>query len=154
MAAAAIVEKKRKECAKIRAFWLFPQFFLVGTGEAFGYVGQLEFFIRKALERMKLMSTGLFLSTLAMGYFRMSNLNEGKLESFYWVLAVLGVINFLVFLAFSMKHQYKVQAYNGLNDGEEKELNSWKDDNIVDTEKTINVEGKDEPYETLIDILT
>ncbi|KAF2292299.1 hypothetical protein GH714_018707 [Hevea brasiliensis] len=74
MVAAAVIENARREIAvrhnsQISAFWLVPQFFLVGAGEAFVYVGQLEFFIREAPERMKSMSTGLFLSTLSMGFF-------------------------------------------------------------------------------------
>ncbi|EYU34037.1 hypothetical protein ABFS82_13G014400 [Erythranthe guttata] len=137
MAASALVEKKRRndfvqdgKNVRITAFWLVPQFFIVGAGEAFAYVGQLEFFIREAPERMKSMSTGLFLSTLSMGFFvssllvslvdRVTNgewlrsdLNMGKLDLFYWLLAVLGVVNFLFFVVFAMRHQYKVQNYGG-----------------------------------------
>lgn len=131
MVASALIEKHRREMAvdqntQISAFWLVPQFFLVGAGEAFAYVGELEFFIREAPEKMKSMSTGFFLSTLSMGYFMSSllvslvdkvtsgnwlrsNLNEAKLDNFYWMLAVLAVLNFLIFLAFAAKHQYKVQ---------------------------------------------
>ncbi|CAN7074127.1 unnamed protein product [Brassica oleracea var. botrytis] len=74
MAVAAVIENARREAEvakgmKISAFWLIPQYFLVGAGEAFAYVGQLEFFIREAPERMKSMSTGLFLSTVSMGFF-------------------------------------------------------------------------------------
>ncbi|GAA0166517.1 transporter [Lithospermum erythrorhizon] len=144
MVAAALVEKYRRDKSmnddfKIRAFWLIPQFFLVGAGEAFAYVGQLEFFIREAPERMKSMSTGLFLSTLSLGYFvssllvtlvdkatnrhwLMSNLNEGHLDNFYWMLAVLGVLNFLAFLVFAIRHQYKVQNYSISHD----ELKTWE----------------------------
>ncbi|KAM0031664.1 putative ABC-type nitrate transporter [Helianthus debilis subsp. tardiflorus] len=126
MIASAIVEKRRRIMhvnvkTDISAFWLVPQFFLVGAGEAFAYVGQLEFFIREAPERMKSMSMGLFLSTLAMGYFMSSllvsltdmatngswltnNLNKGKLENFYWLLAILGFINFLAFLVLASRH--------------------------------------------------
>ncbi|OVA20012.1 Proton-dependent oligopeptide transporter family [Macleaya cordata] len=76
MVASAIVEKQRRVIAirdqtQISVFWLVPQFFLVGAGEGFAYVGQLEFFIREAPERMKSMSTGLFLTTIAMGFFGM-----------------------------------------------------------------------------------
>ncbi|CAL0307521.1 unnamed protein product [Lupinus luteus] len=149
MAVSAIVEKKRRENAvenhtTISAFWLVPQFFLVGAGEAFAYVGQLEFFIREAPERMKSMSTGLFLTTLSMGYFVSSllvlivdkisnkrwfksNLNKGRLDYFYWLLAVLGVLNFLLFLLLAMRHQYKVQHTIKPNDVEEKELVSAND---------------------------
>lgn len=158
MVAAAIIEKQRRATAvqqssKISAFWLVPQFFLVGAGEAFVYVGQLEFFIREAPERMKSMSTGLFLSTISMGFFvssllvsivdkvsrkrwLRSNLNTGKLDHFYWLLAALGLLNFLVFVVFAMRHQYKVPQYicNG-----EKELKTVNDVTVEKMEeKTIN----------------
>ncbi|KAG8071211.1 hypothetical protein GUJ93_ZPchr0006g46002 [Zizania palustris] len=133
MAVSALVEKKRRDAANgspshgaamISAFWLVPQFFLVGAGEAFAYVGQLEFFIREAPERMKSMSTGLFLVTLSMGFFLSSflvfltdavtrgtwirnNLDAGRLDLFYGMLAVLGVVNFAVFVVFSRRHEYK-----------------------------------------------
>uniref|UniRef100_A0A0D3FWS0 Major facilitator superfamily (MFS) profile domain-containing protein n=1 Tax=Oryza barthii TaxID=65489 RepID=A0A0D3FWS0_9ORYZ len=133
MAVSALVEKKRRDAsggaggggvAMISAFWLVPQFFLVGAGEAFAYVGQLEFFIREAPERMKSMSTGLFLSTLAMGFFLSSllvsavdaatrgawirdGLDDGRLDLFYWMLAALGVANFAAFLVFASRHQYR-----------------------------------------------
>ncbi|KAJ1279702.1 hypothetical protein BS78_04G175000 [Paspalum vaginatum] len=130
MAVSALVEAKRRAAATgpghvaISAFWLVPQFFLVGAGEGFAYVGQLEFFIREAPERMKSMSTGLFLVTLSVGFFLSSflvfavdgatrgawirnDLNRGRLDLFYWMLAVLGVVNFAVFVLFARRHQYK-----------------------------------------------
>lgn len=167
MVVAALVEKHRRETAiqqktNISAFWLVPQFFLVGAGEAFAYVGQLEFFIREAPERMKSMSTGLFLSTLAMGFFvssllvslvdkatnstwLRSNLNRGRLDNFYWMLAVLGVLNFLAFLVFAMRHQYKIQQYNRSDvygDNETKGCNEGITSEMVKKEK---VEEKEEP---------
>ncbi|KAK7300387.1 hypothetical protein RJT34_11231 [Clitoria ternatea] len=159
MVASAIVEKERrdnvvKNNTTISAFWLVPQFFLVGAGEAFAYVGQLEFFIREAPERMKSMSTGLFLSTLSMGYFvssllvaivdkaskkrwLRSNLNRGRLDYFYWLLAVLGVLNFILFLVLARRHQYKVQHSIKPGDSKEKELVNAND-------LKIGVEGKEE----------
>ncbi|KAJ6796076.1 putative protein NRT1/ PTR FAMILY 6.4 [Iris pallida] len=132
MATAAMVEKKRRDRTvldgtNISVFWLVPQYFLVGAGEAFAYVGQLEFFIREAPERMKSMSTGLFLATISMGFFLSSllvslvdkvtkggwiknNLNAGRLDYFYWMLAVLGAVNFVFFLLFASRHEYKVQG--------------------------------------------
>ncbi|KAF9587544.1 hypothetical protein IFM89_004002 [Coptis chinensis] len=161
MVAAAIVEKQRRTVAvqqhiKITVFWLVPQFFLVGAGEAFAYVGQLEFFIREAPDKMKSMSTGLFLSTLSMGFFVSSllvsvvdkvtknswirnNLNKGKLENFYWLLAVLGVLNFLVFLLFATRHQYKVEQYKTSNKGEE--LKEWNGGRLADNEDKENALG-------------
>lgn len=162
MVAAAAIERKRREFAvqrntMISAFWLVPQFFIIGAGEAFVYVGQLEFFIREAPERMKSMSTGLFLSTLSMGFFissllvslvdkvtkkrwLRSNLNKGMLENFYWLLAVLGVVNFLVFLVLAMGHQYRTQYNISLN-GSEKEPRSKKEVMVEKMEEKISIDA-------------
>ena len=52
----------------ISVFLLIPQFFLVDSGEAFIYTGQLDFVITQSPKGMKTMSTGLFLSTLLLGF--------------------------------------------------------------------------------------
>ncbi|XVF48383.1 hypothetical protein PTKIN_Ptkin03bG0186000 [Pterospermum kingtungense] len=130
MAAAAVAEVKRLSVAKqfsetttttlpITVFILIPQFFLVGSGEAFIYTGQLDFFITQSPEGMKTMSTGLFLTTLSLGFFFSSllvsivkavtgssgkqgwvgeNINKGRLDCFYGLLAALSFINFGLFL--------------------------------------------------------
>lgn len=132
MAVAAVVEMKRLSVAKsvggtttngkslpISVFMLIPQFFLVGSGEAFIYTGQLDFFITRSPKSMKTMSTGLFLTTLSLGFFMSSflvsvvkkvtgshggegwladDIDHGRLDCFYGLLAILGVINFVVYL--------------------------------------------------------
>ncbi|KAF8042748.1 hypothetical protein BT93_A1163 [Corymbia citriodora subsp. variegata] len=129
MAAAAITEKKRLSVAAsvgrttatlpVSVFLLIPQFFLVGSGEAFIYTGQLDFFITQSPKGMKTMSTGLFLTTLSLGFFVSSflvsvvkkttgtgkgqgwladNINYGRLDCFYGLLTVLSVVNFVVYL--------------------------------------------------------
>lgn len=97
----------------------------VHAGEAFTYMGQLDFFLRECPKGMKTMSTGLFLSTLALGFFFSSllvtivgkvthgkpwipdNLNEGKLYDFYWLLAILSVLNLVMFLVCAKWYVYK-----------------------------------------------
>ncbi|XP_050212959.1 protein NRT1/ PTR FAMILY 6.2 [Mercurialis annua] len=129
MAAAASIETKRLSVAKsvgdstealpISVFFLVPQFFLIGAGEAFIYTGQLDFFITQSPKGMKTMSTGLFLTTLSLGFFISSflvmvvkrvtgtnggqgwladDINHGRLDCFYGLLAVLEFINFGVYL--------------------------------------------------------
>ncbi|XP_022730417.1 LOW QUALITY PROTEIN: protein NRT1/ PTR FAMILY 6.2-like [Durio zibethinus] len=129
MAAAAVVEKKRLAVARaagattaalpVSVFLLIPQFFLVGAGEAFIYTGQLDFFITQSPKGMKTMSTGLFLTTLSLGFFVSSflvsvvkkvtgskdgqgwladNINHGRLDCFYGLLAILGIINYALYL--------------------------------------------------------
>ncbi|KAH0645905.1 hypothetical protein KY284_033789 [Solanum tuberosum] len=138
MIAAALTEVKRLNVAHLHGltndanamiplsvFWLVPQFLLVGAGEAFTYIGQLDFFLRECPKGMKTMSTGLFLSTLSLGFFFSSilvtivhkvtgkkpwladNLNQGKLYDFYWLLAILSVLNLMIFLFFSRRYVYK-----------------------------------------------
>lgn len=103
----------------ISVFYLIPQFFLVGSGEGFIYTGQLGFFITLSPKGMKTMSTGLFLTTLSFGFFFSSllvsivkaasgsngkhgwvgeNINKGRLDCFYGLLAALSFINFGLFL--------------------------------------------------------
>ncbi|CAH1451331.1 unnamed protein product [Lactuca virosa] len=139
MVAAAICEIKRLRVARshgivddpskvvpITVFMLAPQFVLVGAGEAFTYIGQLDFFLRECPKGMKTMSTGLFLSTLSLGFFFSSilvtivhkitgdkkpwiadNLNQGRLYNFYWLLAILSVVNFGIFLVVAKGYVYK-----------------------------------------------
>ncbi|MED6193744.1 hypothetical protein PIB30_022375 [Stylosanthes scabra] len=140
MVAAALTEIKRLRVAEshgldhddtskvvpLSVFWLIPQFFFVGSGEAFTYIGQLDFFLRECPKGMKAMSTGLFLSTLSLGFFFSSllvtivdkltgtrnpwladNLNKGKLYNFYWLLATLSALNFFIFLLCAKWYVYK-----------------------------------------------
>ncbi|XP_030469365.1 protein NRT1/ PTR FAMILY 6.3 [Syzygium oleosum] len=139
MVSAALTEIKRLRAARshgltddpntvipLSVFWLVPQFFFVGSGEAFTYIGQLDFFLRECPKGMKTMSTGLFLSTLSLGFFFSSllvtivhkvtgskkpwladNLNQGKLYDFYWLLAILSALNFLIFLVCAKWYVYR-----------------------------------------------
>ncbi|OVA11037.1 Proton-dependent oligopeptide transporter family [Macleaya cordata] len=139
MIAAALTEIKRLKSARINGltndpnavvpltvFWLTPQFLLVGAGEAFAYVGQLDFFLKECPKGMKTMSTGMFLSTLSLGFFLSSflvsvvhkvtgnthpwisdNLNQGKLYDFYWLLAILSMLNFGIYLVTAKWYVYK-----------------------------------------------
>uniref|UniRef100_A0A0E0D1H7 Major facilitator superfamily (MFS) profile domain-containing protein n=1 Tax=Oryza meridionalis TaxID=40149 RepID=A0A0E0D1H7_9ORYZ len=146
MAAAALCEKKRLAVAgnsgtpMISVFLLTPQFLLVGAGEAFIYTGQLDFFITRSPKGMKTMSTGLFLTTLSLGFFFSSvlvslvkgattwlgdTIDCSRLDYFYWLLAVLSVLNLAAYLvcakwaaaAASPEHQ---QPHTTAADAEEK----------------------------------
>ncbi|XP_007039888.2 PREDICTED: protein NRT1/ PTR FAMILY 6.3 [Theobroma cacao] len=139
MIAAAMTEIKRLRVARshgltndraveipLSVFWLVPQFLFVGAGEAFTYIGQLDFFLRECPKGMKTMSTGLFLSTLSLGFFVSSllvtivhkvtgnkkpwlpdNLNQGRLYDFYWLLAILSSLNMAIYLVFAKWYVYK-----------------------------------------------
>ncbi|GJX38917.1 NRT1/ PTR family 6.3-like protein [Tanacetum coccineum] len=82
----------------LSVFWLVPQFFFVVSGEAFTYIGQLDF-----LERV----TGDSEPWLA------DNLNKGKLYNFYWLLAVLSFINIGLYLIASRWYVYREHRLAG-----------------------------------------
>ncbi|CAN8294069.1 unnamed protein product [Cochlearia groenlandica] len=131
MAVAALLEIKRLRAANSHGttsgfYLLIPQYLIVGIGEALIYTGQLDFFLRECPKGMKTMSTGLLLSTLALGFFFSSvlvtvvdkltgkthpwiadDLNKGRLYNFYWLVAGLVTLNFLIFLVFSKWYVYK-----------------------------------------------
>ncbi|CAM0956246.1 unnamed protein product [Alopecurus aequalis] len=134
MAAGAFIERHRLTSAQhgvtLTVFLLMPQFLLVGAGEAFTYMGQLDFFLRECPKGMKTMSTGLFLSTCALGFFfstvivtilhkvtghgsqgsggwLANNLNQGRLDYFYWLLAIMSAINLLFFTIAAKGYVYK-----------------------------------------------
>lgn len=145
MVSAALTEIKRLHVAQshglvddpttvvpLSVFWLVPQFFFVGSGEAFTYIGQLDFFLRECPKGMKTMSTGLFLSTLSLGFFVSSllvtivhkvtgdsepwladNLNKGKLYNFYWLLTILSVINMGLYLIAAKWYVYREHRLAG-----------------------------------------
>ncbi|CAA6656183.1 unnamed protein product [Spirodela intermedia] len=148
MVAAALTEIKRQRVATtvvdphgpvpMSVFWLIPQFLLVGSGEAFAYIGQLDFFLRECPSGMKTMSTGLFLSTLSLGFFLSSalvtivdrvtghgghrswladDLNHGRLYDFYWLLAVLSVLNLIVYLVSARWYVYRERGESPADDG-------------------------------------
>nr|GMC65227.1 protein NRT1/ PTR FAMILY 6.2-like [Ipomoea batatas] len=115
-------------------FNLIPQFFLIGSGEAFIYTGQLDFFITQSPKGMKTMSTGLFLTTLSLGFFVSSflvsivkkvtghgnqgwladNINYGRLDCFYGLLAILGVVNFALYVVSAVWFKRKTNKKGGI----------------------------------------
>ncbi|KAK1687006.1 hypothetical protein QYE76_047854 [Lolium multiflorum] len=134
MAAGALIERHRlissEHGVMLTVFLLMPQFLLVGAGEAFTYMGQLDFFLRECPKGMKTMSTGLFLSTCALGFFfstvivtivhkvtghgsngsggwLANDLNQGRLDYFYWLLAVMSTINLVFFTVAARGYVYK-----------------------------------------------
>ena len=68
------------------------------------------------------------------------------MDNFYWMLAVLGVLNFMAFLVFAMRHQYKTLHYNSSDVYGENELKKgWNEGITSEMEKKERVEGKEEP---------
>lgn len=112
----------------ISIFWQVPQYFIIGAAEVFTFIGQLEFFYDQAPDAMRSMCSALSLTTVALGNYLSTllvtivtsitakngklgwipdNLNQGHLDYFFWLLAILSVLNFLVYLVIAKFYTYK-----------------------------------------------
>lgn len=109
-------------------FWQVPQYFIIGCAEVFMFIGQLEFFYEQAPDAMRSLCSALSLLTVALGQYLSSllvtivtkistkngspgwipdNLNYGHIDYFFWLLAVLSVLNLIVYLLVARLYTYK-----------------------------------------------
>ncbi|CAO2194765.1 unnamed protein product [Urochloa humidicola] len=123
-AVAAAVEGARRRHAlrgggaMISAFWLVPQFALVGLAEAFGVIGEIEFFYTELPKSMASFSMSLLYMAFGVGNLAgalivkvvqvasrrggstswlVDDLNAGHYDYYYWLLTGYGVVNFVYF---------------------------------------------------------
>ncbi|XP_062190666.1 protein NRT1/ PTR FAMILY 8.1-like [Phragmites australis] len=120
-----------KDIVPISIFWQVPQYFIIGAAEVFTFVGQLEFFYDQAPDAMRSMCSALSLTTVALGNYLSTvlvtivtrittrhgklgwipdNLNLGHLDYFFWLLALLSLLNFIVYLVIASWYKYKKTA--------------------------------------------
>ncbi|XP_010254052.1 PREDICTED: protein NRT1/ PTR FAMILY 1.2 [Nelumbo nucifera] len=104
------------------AMWLVAQHCLTGLAEAFNAIGQMEFYYSQLPKSMSSIATALFGLGMAIANLLASvivkavdevtkrggkeswvssNLNKGHYDYYYWLLAVMGSVNFLYFLVCS-----------------------------------------------------
>ncbi|KAK9064304.1 hypothetical protein SSX86_015684 [Deinandra increscens subsp. villosa] len=116
----------------ISVFWLSIQYFVFGIADMFTYVGLLEFFYSQAPKSIKSISSCFLWTSMAVGYFMSSitvnlvndatkgstkskgwlagnNINRNHLENFYWLLAILSMINFIIYVFVASKYKYRPQ---------------------------------------------
>ncbi|XP_076883298.1 protein NRT1/ PTR FAMILY 4.5-like [Bidens hawaiensis] len=142
MAVAGIVETHRKSVAvennmvdspgplPLTVFWLGFQYAIFGVADMFTLVGLLEFFYEESSSGMKSLGTAIAWCSLAFGYYTSSivvevvnkvsngwlasnNLNRDKLNYFYWLLAVLSLVNLGFYLMCASWYKYKKMGSNG-----------------------------------------
>jgi peptide/histidine transporter 3/4 len=134
MVYAALVEARRLSLAhaapdrqpSMSIMWQAPAFAVLGAGEVFTAIGTLEFFYDQSPDGMKSLGTALaHLATAAGNYINSAvlaavatvttrngkpgwipdDLNKGHLDYFFWLMAVLGVVNLLYFLHCSIRYR-------------------------------------------------
>ncbi|WOG82538.1 hypothetical protein DCAR_0101703 [Daucus carota subsp. sativus] len=125
MVAAAVMEHKRRVAAVkyneiISIFWITPQYLIFGLSEMFTAIGLIEFFYKQKIKGMQSFLTamtycsysfGFYLSSVLVslvnkitstssnhGWLAENDLNNDRLDLFYWLLAGLSFINFLNYL--------------------------------------------------------
>ncbi|KAL0908132.1 hypothetical protein M5K25_022605 [Dendrobium thyrsiflorum] len=114
----------------ISVFWLGAQFFLIGITDVTSFVGLLEFFVEEASIGMKSMGTAIFYCVLGLasllatfvievvnkatrngeegkGWLDGNNLNKSHLDSFYWLLSVMGFMGLINYLYWAKKYVYR-----------------------------------------------
>ncbi|XP_031502045.1 protein NRT1/ PTR FAMILY 7.2-like [Nymphaea colorata] len=115
--------KGSDEPSSLSILWQIPQYALIGASEVFMYVGQLEFFNGQAPDGLKSFGSALCMTSISFGnYFSTiivnivmqftttnnspgwipGNLNEGHLDRFYFLLALLAVTDLLVYVGCAM----------------------------------------------------
>lgn len=117
---------------ELSAFWLLIQYCLIGLAEVFCIVGLLEFLYEEAPDAMKSIGSAYAAVAGGIGCFMASilnsiiksvtgneakgqqswlsqNINTGRFDYFYWLLALVSVINFCVFLYSAHIYKYRVE---------------------------------------------
>lgn len=106
----------------VSILWLVPQMIIVGIGEAFHFPGQVALYYQEFPSSLKSLATAMvamligiafYLSTAIIDFLRRitdwlpDNINDGRLDNVYWVMVVLGIVNFGYYLVISWVYKYK-----------------------------------------------
>lgn len=113
--------------SNLSIFWQVPQYVLIGASEVFMYVGQLEFFNDQAPDGLKSFGSALSMTSISLGNYVSSiivtivmkastggvvpgwiprNLNRGRLDMFFFLLAVLTAADFVVYIVCAKWYKY------------------------------------------------
>ncbi|KAL1546689.1 hypothetical protein AAHA92_23251 [Salvia divinorum] len=136
MAVSGVVETRRKRVTvehnmvdsagplPMSVFWLGIQYAIFGMADMFTVVGLLDFFYAESSIGMKSLGTAISWCSLAFGYYTSTvvvnvvnkvsggwlssnNLNKDRLEYFYWLLALMSLLNLGFYLLCASWYKYK-----------------------------------------------
>jgi dipeptide/tripeptide permease len=117
----------------LSAYWLLIQYCLIGVAEVFCLVALLEFLYQEAPDAMRSVGSAYAAVAGGLGCFVASaintavdaatrndaegrpswlaqNINVGRFDYLYWLLAVLSTVNLLVFVYFAKRYKYRVRV--------------------------------------------
>ncbi|KAI3775078.1 hypothetical protein L1987_49646 [Smallanthus sonchifolius] len=116
------VENEAEAVINMSAMWLIPQYCLHGLAEALSAIGQNEFYYLEFPKSMSSIAGSLFLGGMAVANLLASviltmvekltrgrgkegwiatNINHGRYDCYYWVLALMSFVNLFYFVACS-----------------------------------------------------
>lgn len=111
----------------MKIWWLVPQYLITGAADVFTMVGLQEFFYDQVPSELRSIGLSLYLSIFGVGSFISSflisvvqkttsgdgedgwiadNLNRGHLDYFYWLLAGISAVAFVIYLCFAKYYIY------------------------------------------------
>ncbi|KAF8725406.1 hypothetical protein HU200_007523 [Digitaria exilis] len=130
VAAAVETHRRRRGGEMMSVFWLTPQFFMLGVMDVTSFVGLLEFFSSEASAGMKSIGGAVFFCIVGVaswmgsllirvvnrataggtgggGWLDGADLDAGRLDLFYWLLAVFGLVSLVLYLVCASKYTYR-----------------------------------------------
>lgn len=139
----------------LSAGWLIIPHALIGLGEVLASIGRLEFFYEQAPNSMRSLGAAFLAATSGLGAYLGSflvaatmkltgrngrrswisnTISSGHIDYYFWLLAVLSVINLMAFLYFASIYKHKVDTVSIMWGSLAKPLTS---SNYVETGSTI-----------------
>eukprot|EP00253_Pinus_taeda_P034271 PITA_34271 len=121
-------KEKPGDVIPMSALWLVPQYSVSGLAESLGLIGVLEFLYSQFPENLRSVAGALFFMSLGVGSYLNSfiinivqnttggpgynnwlaqNLNKGKLDNYYWLLAGYSAVNLVYFVVIALWYRYK-----------------------------------------------
>ncbi|KAG6557249.1 hypothetical protein Mapa_001176 [Marchantia paleacea] len=112
----------------MKVYWLIPVYAILAVVEVFTTIGQLEFFYAESTDSTRSLGTSFFFTSVSLGYFLATavvdavesstggqaqggwltgRLNNGGLKSYFFMLAIIMGVDFVVFLVFAYFYKYK-----------------------------------------------
>ncbi|CAN6346841.1 unnamed protein product [Urochloa humidicola] len=154
VAAASGLLDAPKATVPMSVFWLVPQYAIHGVADAFMDVGRMEFLYDQAPESLRSTAAALYWLTNSMGNYLgtllvtivhdrtrrsgqwlQDNLNRGKLDSYYWLVVAMQVLN-LVYYFVCVKY-YTFKPLETTGDDKEVELDHVNGNRDGDTKKSV-----------------
>ncbi|XP_010253843.1 PREDICTED: protein NRT1/ PTR FAMILY 2.7-like [Nelumbo nucifera] len=108
--------------APMSALWMVLPLSIIGIGESFHFPGQIELYYQEFPASLRNTSTAMVMALIAVGYYLSTaviglvrrvtgwlpdNIDDGRVDNVFWMLAGIGVINFGYYLTCAKLYQYK-----------------------------------------------